>query len=71
MRDTEILGDDGYYVQEYKIHIGKPIYPDKEKGTRENVDTMLKENERVWKSFYEREYQMPLEYTTEIEKAEL
>lgn len=66
MRDSGVLGPDGYYVQEYKMHIGKPIYPDAEKGTRENVDTMMKENERVWKEFYEREYQIPLEYTTEV-----
>lgn len=65
MRDSGVLGPDGYYVQEYKMHIGKPIFPDGEKNSRENVDYMMKENERVWKEIYEREYQMPLEYTTE------
>ncbi len=65
MRDSGVLGPDGYYVQEYKMHIGKPIYPDSEKNTRENIDIMMKENERVWKEIYEREYQLPLEYTTE------
>lgn len=66
MRDSGVLGPDGYYVQEYKMHIGKPIYPDSEKGSRENIDIMMKENERVWREIYEREYQMPLEYTTEM-----
>ena len=70
MRDSGVLGPDGYYVQEYKMHIGKPIFPDSEKNSRENVDYMMKENERVWKEIYEREYQMPLEYTTEENTSE-
>ncbi len=69
MRDSGVLGPDGYYVQEYKMHIGKPIYPKSEVGTRENIDIMMKENERVWREIYEREYQIPLEYTTRVESA--
>ena len=65
MRDSGVLAPDGYYVQEYKMHIGKPIYPESDKGSRENIDAMMKENERVWREIYEREYQMPLEYTTQ------
>lgn len=64
MKDSDVLGADGYYVQEYTIHISEPIYPKPELNTRENTEYMLKENERVWKEIYEREYQMPLEYTT-------
>ncbi|MBQ3018412.1 MAG: 1-acyl-sn-glycerol-3-phosphate acyltransferase [Clostridia bacterium] len=70
MRDSNVLGPDGFFVQEYKMHIGKPIYPDTEKGARENIDIMLKENERVWQEMYEREYQMPLEYITEKQSEE-
>ncbi len=65
MRDSEVLGSDGYYVQKYKMHVCKPIYPNPELNARENTDAMMKENERVWQEIYEREYQMPLEYTTE------
>ena len=65
MRDSDVLGEDGYYVQKYKMHVGKPIYPNPELNARENTDAMMKENERVWQEIYEREYQMPLEYTTE------
>ncbi|MBQ8546007.1 MAG: 1-acyl-sn-glycerol-3-phosphate acyltransferase [Clostridia bacterium] len=65
MRDSEVLGPDGYYVQKYKMHIEKPIYPNPELNARENTEYMLKENERIWKEIYEREYQIPLEYTTE------
>lgn len=28
VEDSDILGNDGFYVQEYTIHIGKPNYPD-------------------------------------------
>ena len=30
MQDSDVLGDDGYYVQEYTIHISEPIYPEKD-----------------------------------------
>ena len=69
MRDSGVLGPDGYYVQEYKMHIGKPIYPNPDMGSRENIDMMIKENERVWREIYEREYQIPLEYTTDAGNA--
>ena len=64
MKDSDVLGADGYYVQEYTIHISEPIYPRPDLSTRENTEYMLKENERVWKEIYEKEYQIPLEYTT-------
>ena len=64
MRDTERLGRDGYPIQEHTVHIGKPIYPNPELDSRENVRYMLKENERVWREIYEREYGMPLVYKT-------
>lgn len=65
MRDSEVLGPDGYYIQKYKMHVCKPIYPNPELNARENTDAMMKENEKAWQEIYEREYQMPLEYTTE------
>lgn len=65
MKDSDVLGEDGYYVQEYTIHIGEPIKPKPEFNVRENTEYMLKENERIWQEIYEREYQIPLEYTSE------
>ncbi|MBO4982826.1 MAG: 1-acyl-sn-glycerol-3-phosphate acyltransferase [Clostridia bacterium] len=53
---------DGYYVQEYTIHIGKPIYPDPSLTPRENMEYMAKKNFKVWKEIYEKEYCMPLTY---------
>jgi 1-acyl-sn-glycerol-3-phosphate acyltransferase len=64
MKDSDRLGRDGYPIQEHTIHIGKPIYPNPELSQRENVSYMLKENERVWREIYEREYSMPLAYKT-------
>lgn len=65
MRDSDVLGPDGYYVQKYKLHVSKPIYPTPELSTRENTEAMMKQNEALWREIYEREYQMPLEFTTE------
>jgi len=65
MRDTENIGEDGFPIQEYTVHISKPIYPDPSLPYKKQSEQLLKENYRVWKEIYEREYQMPLSYTTE------
>jgi Lipopolysaccharide biosynthesis proteins, LPS:glycosyltransferases len=64
MRDTELIGEDGFPIQEYTVHISEPIYPDKNLPYKKQTEQLRKENYRVWKEIYEREYQMPLEYTT-------
>lgn len=57
MEDSDILGDDGFYVQEYTIHIAEPIYPDPQKTQAENVDAMRQKmllcGNRFMKSFTE------------------
>ncbi len=65
MKDTDIIDDDGFFVQEYTIHIEKPIKPDKNLSYSKNVSYMMNENYEVWKNIYEREYSMPLIYKTE------
>jgi hypothetical protein len=64
MQDSEIIGEDGFAVQEYTIHIGELIYPREDLKYRQNITYMLEENSRVWKEIYEREYNIPLTYTT-------
>lgn len=64
MKDSDIMGDDGFYVQEYTIHIGAPIYPDSEKTYAKRVSDMMEQNAALWQQIYESEYQMPLAYTT-------
>ena len=69
MQDSEIIGEDGYPVQEYIINIKEPIYPNKELSEKENTDIMRDKNFEVWKEIYEEFYKIPLEYTT-IKKEE-
>lgn len=71
MQDSDIIGDDGFYVQEYTIHILKPIYPDSNISYRENMRNMLNANYAMWKEVYEDVYGIPLVYEskTAIEKA--
>ncbi len=68
MEDTDIVGEDGFNVQQYIINIEKPIYPDKNLTQRENTEMMKEKNYNTWKEVYEEFYQIPLEYTTKKEK---
>ena len=67
MKDTDILGEDGFFVQEYTVHVSPPIYPDESLGRRERASKMMEKNAEIWKNIYETEYSMPLTYTTEKE----
>jgi len=64
MKDSDVMGKDGFYVQEYTIHIEKPIYPCADNKHKENCIYMMNKNYEVWKEIYEREYGIPLKYTT-------
>lgn len=63
MRDSDTVDADGFFVQEYTIHVGEAIYPDPNKSQRDNVDYMIEKNYQVWKEVYERVYNIPLTYT--------
>lgn len=65
MKDTDIPGEGGFPVQEYTVHVSAPIWPDPALGYRKQVEALKDANYAVWKEIYEREYQIPLEYTTE------
>lgn len=69
MQDTDHIGVDGYPIQEYTIHISKPIYPDPNKSKIENIKYIMDENFRVWKDIYESVYHIKLEYTTQEARA--
>lgn len=62
MRDTDVVDGDGFFVQEYTIHVGKPIYAPKEGNRIEASEEMMKENYSQWKSIYEKTYEIPLSY---------
>ncbi|MCR5232031.1 MAG: 1-acyl-sn-glycerol-3-phosphate acyltransferase [Acholeplasmatales bacterium] len=63
MKDSDIVGKDGFMVQEYTIHIGKPIKPNAIGNNQEKISYMMEENYRVWKEIYERIYQQKLVYS--------
>lgn len=65
MSDSDIPGEGGFPVQEYTIHIGKPIYPVPGRTPAENVQYMMEKNSEWWKEVYEKTYGLPLTYTTE------
>ena len=62
MQDSDVLCEDGFYVQEYTVHIGKPIYPDPDSAVGENAERMKDENYLLWKDIYENNYGIPLVY---------
>ena len=66
MEDSNIIGEDGFFVQEYIINIGEPIYPNGELSEKENSNIMREKNAEVWKKIYEDYYKVPLEYTTKV-----
>lgn len=70
MRDSDIMGDDGFYIQEYTIHVCKPIYPDNTLKVGENVEMLKNKNFDEWKNVYEHEYGVPLRYETQLNHAE-
>ena len=65
MTDSDIIGEDGFPVKEYYVHIEEPIYPDQNLTEKENVQIMKDKNFEVWKNIYEEFYGIPLEYTTQ------
>lgn len=68
MNDSDIIGSDGFPVQEYTIHMCKPIYPDKDKSSSQNIKLLMEENYQIWKDIYENTYGIPLTYLTEDNK---
>lgn len=65
MEDSDILGDDGFYVQEYTIHIAEAIYPESGKTKAQNVEMMRRKNFEIWKNIYETAYGEELVYDCE------
>lgn len=68
MEDSNIIGEDGFAVQEYTINIEKPIYPDESLTLKDNAEMMKEQNYQIWKEIYEDFYKIPLEYTTKKEE---
>ncbi|MBS7261628.1 MAG: 1-acyl-sn-glycerol-3-phosphate acyltransferase, partial [Treponema sp.] len=65
LEDSSIIDDNGFPVQEYTIHVGKPIYPKEGVKRPENMEYLMNENYAQWKAIYEDTYKIPLTYKTE------
>lgn len=64
MEDSDILDNNGFFVQKYTIHCLSPIYPDPHLNKSENIARMKQQNYEVWKQTYEKTYGKKLEYST-------
>ena len=62
MEDSDKMGEDGFPIQAYTIHIAKPIYPQDGLSTADDAERMMELNQQVWKEIYESTYQIPLSY---------
>ena len=69
MEESDTIGDDGFPIMEYYVHIEKPIYQDKKLTDKENIAQMRDKNFDVWKKIYEEFYEVQLEYTTVVKKS--
>lgn len=64
MEDSDIIGEDGFPVQEYIVNISEPIYPDENLTEKQNTERLLNQNFEIWKNIYENFYGIPLAYIT-------
>ena len=71
MKDSDVMGEDGFYVQEYTIHVAPPIYPDPSLPYRKQSTDMMLKNYQVWKQIYEEEYHIALTYSTDFDPVSL
>lgn len=68
MEDSDVLDDDGFYVQEYTVHFCEPIYPDSNKKRAQNSCEMRDKNYEAWKAVYEQTYGEKLTYSCDEEQ---
>ena len=62
MRDSDIVDDDGFLVQEYYIHFLPAIIADEKLSVRENAQIMCDKNYSLWVETYEKFYNKKLKY---------
>ena len=62
MEDSDVLDGDGFFVQEYTIHILPPIYPDASLPSKDAKEQMKNANYEAWVKTYEDFYGKPLVY---------
>ena len=67
MQNTDKIGDDGFFVQKYTLHVMKPLYPDKTKDFKAQKEDLRQRDYELKKSKYEEVYGKKLDYSFENE----
>lgn len=62
MEDSNIIGEDGFPIQEYTVNISEPIFPSNKLNEKNNTIMLRDKNYEIWKNIYEDFYGVPLEY---------
>lgn len=62
MEDSDILDNDGFYVQKYTMNILPAIYPKPELNKKQNIEYMKEQNYKAWVKCYEDFYKTKLTY---------
>ena len=62
MEDSDVPDGDGFFVQEFTLHILPAIYPDPSLSRMDAAKKMKEENYAAWVKVYEEFYQKPLVY---------
>ena len=62
MEDSDVLDPDGFFVQEYTMHILPAIYPDENLSHGDAKRDMKNKNYEAWVKTYEKFYGEPLKY---------
>lgn len=62
MEDGDVLDPDGFFVQEYTMHILPAIYPDENLSLKDAKRDMKNKNYEAWVKTYEEFYDKPLKY---------
>ncbi len=62
LADSDIIGDDGFPVQEYTVHVMPAIYPDPDSSVPENTREMCRKNYELVCAKYEEIYGIPVKY---------
>jgi len=63
MEDSETLDGDGFFVQEYTLHILPALYPEPTLSVSAAAEDMKKKNYEAWVKVYEEFYGKPLVYS--------
>lgn len=56
IQNTDAIGEDGFYISKYKLHVLTPIYPDKSKNLKERKEDMMKRDYQTRIKKYEEVY---------------